>query len=181
MQNLHLTRFISQAATQLYRKMTRKTIKCLYTTDEVVLGALYSLFHCFLVVSLEERWWQPPLCWGQEIGAQRCPMARVPRWSMAEFRLEPRCVCSKPELCPRPHVMKVSLLMKGSWTQVVRKGTLGHRRASASEGKKRVICTEPSTSAVLIVAKTWRQSKERSNKGDWPSRGGSQDTKPVPG
>lgn len=63
-------------------------------------------------------------------------MARVPGWSMAEFRLEPRCVCSKPELCPRPHVMKVSLLMKGSWTQVVRKGTLGHRRVSASEGKK---------------------------------------------
>lgn len=69
--------------------------------------------------------------------------------------------------------MKVSLLMKDSWTQVVRKGTLGHRRASASEGKKRVICTEPSTSAVLIVAKTWRQSKERSNNGGWPSRGGS--------
>ena len=44
-QNLHLTRSIGQAATQLYRKTTIKTIKCLYTTDEAVLGASYSLFH----------------------------------------------------------------------------------------------------------------------------------------
>ena len=69
--------------------------------------------------------------WGSEV----TPWPGSPGWSMAESRLEPRCVCSKPELCPRPHVMKVSLFMKGSWAQVVRKGTLGHRRASASGEK----------------------------------------------
>lgn len=68
-------------------------------------------------------------------GSEVTPWPGSPGWSMAESRLEPRCVCSKPEHCPWPHVMKVSLFMKGSWTQVVCKGTLGHRRASASGEK----------------------------------------------